>query len=196
MIALLGRGLILIAVLASSTGAFVGFAAGFRGSAAGAVLARRLAYVFAGAMIAANLLMVWALLARDFSVGYVAQVGSSQVPDWVAVTSLWSSLEGSILFWGLVLGGYVAAATWLNRDLDESPTSQPSCRISPSSAVGRKPDIHTLGRQKKTPIESPICCGSRQSDGRHERDIATESNSGPLVIGRFYPSGSCSMQSG
>ncbi len=116
MIALLGRGLILLALLASSTGAFVGFAAGFRGSAAGAVLTRRLAYVFAAAMVAANLLMVWALLARDFSVGYVAQVGSRQVPDWVAVTSLWSSLEGSILFWGLVLGGYVAAATWLNRD--------------------------------------------------------------------------------
>jgi cytochrome c-type biogenesis protein CcmF len=116
MTAPLGRGLILLALLASSTGAFVGFAAGLRGSAAGAALARRLAYVFAGAMAAANLLMVWALLARDFSVSYVAQVGSRQVPDWVAVTSLWSSLEGSILFWGIVLGGYVAAATWLNRD--------------------------------------------------------------------------------
>jgi cytochrome c-type biogenesis protein CcmF len=116
MIAPLGRALILLALLASSTGAFVGFAAGFRGSVAGATLARRLAYLFAAAMAAANLLMVWALLARDFSVGYVAQVGSRHVPGWVAVTSLWSSLEGSILFWGVVLGGYVAAATWLNRD--------------------------------------------------------------------------------
>jgi cytochrome c-type biogenesis protein CcmF len=116
MTATLGRALILLALLASSTGAFVGFAAGFRGSVAGATLARRLAYLFAAAMAAANLLMVWALLARDFSVSYVAQVGSRHVPDWVAVTSLWSSLEGSILFWGVVLGGYVAAATWLNRD--------------------------------------------------------------------------------
>ena len=91
-------------LLASSAGALVGFAAGFGGSAKGAALARRLAYVFAGAMAAANVLMVGALLARDFSVGYVAQVGSREVPDWVAVTSLWSSLEGSILFWGVVLG--------------------------------------------------------------------------------------------
>jgi cytochrome c-type biogenesis protein CcmF len=114
--ALLGRNLILLALLISSMGAIVGLSAGVRGSASGAALARKLAYAFAAAMVAANLLMVWALLVRDFSVGYVAQVGSRDVPDWVAVTSLWASLEGSILFWGLVLGAYVAAATWLTRD--------------------------------------------------------------------------------
>ena len=112
----LGRALILLALLAASAGAMVGFTAGRRSSAAGGALARRLAYAFAGAMLAANLLMVWALLARDFSVSYVAQVGSRQVPAWVAVTSLWSSLEGSMLFWGAVLGIAVAAATFLNRD--------------------------------------------------------------------------------
>ena len=67
-------------------------------------------------MVAANLLMVCALLARDFSVSYVAQVGSRAVPNWVAFVSLWSSLEGSILFWGLVIGCYVGIATWANRD--------------------------------------------------------------------------------
>ena len=55
-------------------------------------------------MAAANALMVYALLAHDFSVSYVAHVGSRVVPTWVSVVSLWSSLEGSILFWGLVLG--------------------------------------------------------------------------------------------
>jgi len=115
MTALVGRGLILLALVASSTGALVAFAAGLRGSVAGAAVARRLAYAFAAAMGAANLLMIGALLARDFSVGYVAQVGSRQVPNWVAVTSLWSSLEGSILFWGAVLGIYIAAALWTTR---------------------------------------------------------------------------------
>jgi cytochrome c-type biogenesis protein CcmF len=66
-------------------------------------------------MAAANVLMMAALLLRDFSVSYVAHVGSRSVPDWVALVSLWSSLEGSILFWGLILGAYVAIATWRNR---------------------------------------------------------------------------------
>jgi cytochrome c-type biogenesis protein CcmF len=111
----LGRALILFALLASSAGALVAFTAAVRRSAAGLVWAQRLAYTYAAAMVSANLLMIYALLARDFSVGYVAQVGSRDVPNWVAVTSLWSSLEGSILFWGLMLGLYVFGATFSNR---------------------------------------------------------------------------------
>jgi cytochrome c-type biogenesis protein CcmF len=67
-------------------------------------------------MALANLLMEYALLTHDFSVSYVAHVGSRSVPTWVSIVSLWSSLEGSILFWGLVMGAYVTAATWQNRD--------------------------------------------------------------------------------
>ncbi len=103
MIPALGRTLILLALLAASAGALLGFVAGARRSALGWKLTRWLAYAFAAFMAAANLLMVHALLARDFSVSYVTQVGSRSVPDWVAVMSLWSSLEGSILFWGLVM---------------------------------------------------------------------------------------------
>ncbi len=116
MTAALGRSLILLALLASTVGAVVGGATAVRRSPAGWALTRRLADLFALAMLAANALMVWALLARDFSVSYVAQVGSRSVPDWVAFVSLWSSLEGSILFWGVVIGSYVGVATWANRD--------------------------------------------------------------------------------
>ena len=116
MIPALGRALILLALLAASAGALVGFASGARRSALGWAFTRRLCYAFAALMAAANLLMVYALVTRDFSVSYVAQVGSRSVPNWVAVVSLWSSLEGSILFWGLVMGAYVALATWRLRD--------------------------------------------------------------------------------
>jgi cytochrome c-type biogenesis protein CcmF len=51
-----------------------------------------------------------ALLQPDFSVSYVAHVGSRTAPTWVRMVSLWSSLEGSILFWGAMLGIYVLAA--------------------------------------------------------------------------------------
>ena len=116
MVATLGRTLILLALLAASAGAIVGFATGARQSVVGWRWARRLAYAFAALMVLANLVMEYALLTHDFSVSYVAHVGSRSVPTWVSIVSLWSSLEGSILFWGLVMGVYVAIATWRNAD--------------------------------------------------------------------------------
>jgi cytochrome c-type biogenesis protein CcmF len=104
---LLGRLLILAALGAATSGAVVAFAAGRRNSESGLVWARRLAALFSWALIGANAIMIKALLERDFTVKYVDQVGSVDVPDYIAVVSLWSALEGSILFWGLVLGGYI-----------------------------------------------------------------------------------------
>src|SRR6266478_5273859 len=95
MVPTLGRTLILLALLAASAGSIVGFAA---------------------FMALANLTMEYALLTHDFSVSYVAHVGSRAVPTWVSIVSLWSSLEGSILFWGLVMGVYVSVATFRHRD--------------------------------------------------------------------------------
>ena len=116
MVPTLGRILILLALLAASAGAVAGFATGARPSVTGWTWTRRLAYAFAAFMVLANLVMEYALLTHDFSVSYVAHVGSRSVPTWVSIVSLWSSLEGSILFWGLVMGAYVAVATWQNRD--------------------------------------------------------------------------------
>src|SRR5437764_3780657 len=116
MVPTVGRILILMALLAASAGALLGFATGMRPNAAGWKWARRLAYAFAAFMVLANLTMEYALLTHDFSVSYVAHVGSREVPTWVTIVSLWSSLEGSILFWGLVLGAYIAGATWLTRN--------------------------------------------------------------------------------
>ena len=115
MLAQLGRILILASLLASAAGALVGFAAGRTRSLDGLTWARRLAYLYSALIIGAALLMEYALLTHDFSVSYVAQVGSRSVPTWVTIVSLWSSLEGSILFWGLVLGAYIAVATFLTR---------------------------------------------------------------------------------
>src|SRR3984893_12668334 len=98
MVPSLGRILILLGLVAASAGAGVGFATGTRESKVGWAWARRLAYAFAALMTLANLVMEYALLTHDFSVSYVAHVGSRSVPTWVSIVSLWSSLEGSILF--------------------------------------------------------------------------------------------------
>jgi cytochrome c-type biogenesis protein CcmF len=69
-------------------------------------------YVNFGLLSLASLAMVWALVTHDFSVSYVAQVGSRSTPLFFTVISLWGALEGSILFWGLVLAGFSAVAVW------------------------------------------------------------------------------------
>jgi cytochrome c-type biogenesis protein CcmF len=112
MISLLGRGLILVALFFATTGSIAGYAAGSRRNRAAWEWARNSAYGFSASMIAANLLMMWALYSNDFSVHYVAQVGSTTTPRLISIISLWSSLEGSILFWGGILGVYVAASVW------------------------------------------------------------------------------------
>ncbi|HET6347262.1 MAG TPA: cytochrome c biogenesis protein CcsA, partial [Myxococcota bacterium] len=111
----IGQAATLIGLGVAAFGSILGFIAGRRGSVRGLVLAERCAYVFGFGMLVANLAMVAALLSHDFSVSYVAQVGSRATPPLITVVSLWSSLEGSILFWGLILGIYTVAFTWFNR---------------------------------------------------------------------------------
>src|SRR4249920_365982 len=112
MTAMIGRGLVLLSLLCASLGAVAAFAAFVKKRADLTTIASRAAYGFAASMILANLWMVAALLRGDFSISYVTQVGSTSLPTWVKVVSLWSSLEGSILFWGGVLAIYIAVATW------------------------------------------------------------------------------------
>jgi cytochrome c-type biogenesis protein CcmF len=58
--------------------------------------------------------MVVALVTHDFSVSYVAAVGSRSTPLLFTIISLWGALEGSILFWAWVLAMYAAAVVWLH----------------------------------------------------------------------------------
>jgi cytochrome c-type biogenesis protein CcmF len=58
--------------------------------------------------------MVYALVTHDFSISYVAQVGSRETPLFYTIISLWGALEGSILFWAWVLSMYAAAVVWTN----------------------------------------------------------------------------------
>ena len=62
----------------------------------------------------ATILMVVALVAHDFSVSYVAAVGSRSTPLFFTIISLWGALEGSILFWAWVLAMYAAAVVWMH----------------------------------------------------------------------------------
>ena len=108
MTASIGRGLVLLSLLCASAGAVAAFAAFLKKRADLTTIAVRASYGFALSMFLANVWMVAGLLRDYFSISYVAQVGSTSLPTWVKVVTLWSSLEGSILFWGGVLAIYVA----------------------------------------------------------------------------------------
>ena len=102
MISILGRAAILLALAACAIGGVSGLVAGRTGEAKPWALTRRMAFAFFGAMVFAVGLMEYALLTHDFSVGYVAEVGSTTTPLAMTIVSLWSSLDGSILLWAMI----------------------------------------------------------------------------------------------
>jgi len=112
---IVGQSLVLLGLLCCTIGAPVGFVSGYRRSEVGLRWTRRLALGFAICMVLATAVMEYALITHDFSVSYVAQVGSKATPLHITIVSLWSSLEGSILFWGLVLGLYTLGIAVLQR---------------------------------------------------------------------------------
>ncbi|TVQ86214.1 MAG: heme lyase CcmF/NrfE family subunit [Deltaproteobacteria bacterium] len=103
----LGHTLVLGGLGMAAAGSVAGFVAGAKHSLGGLRWARALSVGFALCMIVANVVMIAALIQHDFSVSYVAEVGTVHTPLHITIVSLWASLSGSILLWAGVLGIYV-----------------------------------------------------------------------------------------
>ncbi len=61
-------------------------------------------------------LLVYLILTADFSVKYVWEVSSRDMPTYLKVAALWGGQRGSILFFNLILAGFTAAAMARNWD--------------------------------------------------------------------------------
>jgi cytochrome c-type biogenesis protein CcmF len=110
---LVGHLATICALILAISGAAVAFAAASPGRLA---LARRLSAALFAMVLVCALAMEVALVSHDFSVAYVAQIGSRETPLFYTVISLWSALQGSLILWALILSGYTAAvARWLAR---------------------------------------------------------------------------------
>ncbi len=79
------------------------------------------ALIALGGAVLAFAAMERALFQRDFSLAYVAEVGSTKTPPLFNFAALWSALEGSILLWALILSGYVVAVVWRFRRRIDDP---------------------------------------------------------------------------
>ncbi len=70
---------------------------------------RQWAWLVFIAGVGAFVVMEIALFQRDYSVGFVQKVGSEATPPLYNFAALWSALEGSLILWVVMLGGYIAA---------------------------------------------------------------------------------------
>jgi cytochrome c-type biogenesis protein CcmF len=114
------------------TGVLLGLVASVVGAAviAGGLIRKRPAAVRAGQIYAglilvgavvATVAMQRALVTHDFSIAFVAENNSRSTPLLYTITGMWSALAGSILLWGVVLGGYAAAMVWRFRRQGADP---------------------------------------------------------------------------
>ena len=115
MTRLLGSGALLAALGVAIYGSFA-LLLGARKKRADLLRSGELAIYVVWALVSVGTLsMIYALVSHDFSVKYVAMVGSRATPLFYTVISLWGALEGSILFWIFVLASLSALVTYQNR---------------------------------------------------------------------------------
>ena len=107
-----------IALLTAFVTAAWSFAAGIAGNA---LKSRRLVtsavyglYGFGALIALASSLMIYAFVTHDFSVKYVAETSDVTMDTWYKVTAFWGGLDGSLLFWVLVLALFSTVAILVN----------------------------------------------------------------------------------
>ncbi len=81
------------------------------------VLSARSATYASCALVSVATFVLWrALVVRDFSLLYVAEYSSRDLPTGYAITALWGGQTGSLLLWAWILALCAALAQWQNRE--------------------------------------------------------------------------------
>ena len=76
--------------------------------------ARLGAYATSGLILFGVLLLAYAFVTHDFRIRYVSRYSDRSMSTTYLLTSLWGGQDGSLLWWSLLLGGYIAACVrWL-----------------------------------------------------------------------------------
>ena len=109
MIGEIGSAAVTVGLAVAVGGATAGAVGAVRGHAGLVAVGRFAALALLPLSALAAGALVWALLAHDFSIAYVAQNGSRDTPVFYTAVTLWGRLEGSLLLWILVLAGFIAA---------------------------------------------------------------------------------------
>jgi len=110
--ATLGHTGVLLGLVASVVGVLVIGTGLVRGRPASVKAGQIYAGLILLGAVVATVAMQRALITHDFSIAFVAENNSRSTPLLYTITGMWSALSGSILLWGLVLSGYIAAMVW------------------------------------------------------------------------------------
>ena len=87
-----------------------------RGRADFVASGERGAWTAAASVVVATGVMLHALITSDFSIRYVAGYSSTTLPLRYRISALWGGMEGSLLFWALVLVMLSSLVLWQNRN--------------------------------------------------------------------------------
>ncbi len=109
----LGTGIVYAILIAAAYTFAVALAAG-RGRPRLLQAARLGAYSTSALVLFAVLLLSYAFVSHDFRIRYVAHYSDRRMSTAYLLTALWGGQDGSLLWWSLLLSGYVAACVaWL-----------------------------------------------------------------------------------
>ena len=121
MNAILGFGFVALGLTASVLGAAGGVFALVTDRPQMMRTVRQWAVLVLVGALGAFVVMEVALFQRDWEVAYVSRVGSETTPPLFNFAALWSSLEGSIILWTLVLAAYLVGMIWKFRNKGDDP---------------------------------------------------------------------------
>ncbi|WP_205699023.1 heme lyase CcmF/NrfE family subunit [Conexibacter sp. SYSU D00693] len=111
----LGRALLVLALAVAVFGAVIAVMAGVRGRRDLALSARRCVYALAALTVASFAILEAAFLRTDLSFSVVASHSSTTTPAFYKATAPWSSQEGSLLLWLLLLSLWSSLVLFLTR---------------------------------------------------------------------------------
>lgn len=163
MIPELGHFSLVLSLLVAVAQGGISLAGAARGNATWIAFARPAARMQFLLTVIAFACLVWAFIAKDFSVAYVAHNSNAQLPLVYRIAAVWGGHEGSLLLWMLMQTGWACAVSVFSRQLPDAMvarvlgvlglvaagfllfvllTSNPFARLLPAALNGR--DLNPL----------------------------------------------------
>jgi cytochrome c-type biogenesis protein CcmF len=71
-------------------------------------------YGFGALVSVASALIIYAFVTHDYAIKYVAMTSDTSMATWYKITAFWGGLDGSLLFWVLVLALFSMIAVAVN----------------------------------------------------------------------------------